>query len=317
MASTDLEKSIRTTLKTSLDLKPKEHFLVVTEASLQEYGEMIWTSSRRLTSSVLLIRYDARNSANHTLPASIYAALHTADAFVILSPHPLNEKHLTNSKKNGARFLALQNSNKGLLERTLMTNYKKISNRSRKIAELFSIGKNITLSSPAGTDASIAIPKVKGIADTGLIQKPREFSFLPAGEACLILEKNINGHIVINRIVGHKKKLSNPITLNVNAGQITQIKGKKEAEELRKSIRKFGKNGRTLYEFGIGTNDNVSFGHSAQEDEKVCGTIHLSFGQDRVTKVQGKVNPAIKGIILKPTLEIDGRVIIDKGEITV
>lgn len=284
---------------------------------MYQYGEMIWESGRKLTRSVILMRYCARNSTNHTLPAAIYAALQTADAFVILSSHPLNEKLLNDIQKDGARFLALQNSSKGLLERTLMTNYTKISNRSRKIAELLSIGKNIAITSPGGTDARVAIPKVRGIADTGLVQKPGESSFLPAGEACFILEKNINGRIVINRIAGHKKKLSTPITLNVNAGHITQIKGQKEAEGLRKSIRKFGKNGRRLHEFGIGTNDNVSFGHSAQEDEKVCGTIHLSFGQDRVTKVQGKVNPAIKGIILKPTLEIDRRVIIDKGKIMV
>lgn len=317
MASIDLDKSIRITLKNSLGIKPKEHLLIVTESSLHEFGEKLWKSGRKLTNAVTLMRYSPPNSANHKLPTSVYSALQHSDAFVILSPHPLNEKLLNDVQKNGARFLAFQNTNKELLERTLKTNYKKISNLSRKIAELFSIGRNITITSPTGTEVQVSISKNKGIAETGLVHKPKEFSFLPAGEACLNLNKNIEGRIVLDRIVGHKKKLATPITLNVNHGHVTQIKGKKEAQALRKDIRKFGKNGRNLYQIGIGTNNNVSFGHSKEEDEKVCGTIHISLGQDRVTKVKGKITPAIKGVILKPTVEIDGRMIIDKGQIAV
>ncbi|MCH8020232.1 hypothetical protein IH785_10245 [candidate division KSB1 bacterium] len=310
-----LEKSTRAVLRNCFDLKPNESLLIVTDKSLADVGETIWKTALRISKNSLLLKFS--NGTDNQLPEAVQGSLAQANACFVLTSKPLDEKTFNKARRNGSRILVLQNATGTLIERTFETNYKKINNISRKISDLFSIGKSLHLQSPSGTEARLTISRMKGIAETGVVQQAGEFASLPAGEACVILNhKHINGMVAIDRIAGIKK-LANPITLNVKEGEITQIKGGHEADELRKAIRKFGPAGRQIYEFGVGTNPGVKLGNSAQEDEKALGTIHVSFGQNKTTKVHGKMVQAIKGILLKPTLSVDGKLIVEKGRIVV
>jgi len=311
-----LEKSTRAVLRNCFDLQPNESLLIVTDKSLTDEGETIWKTALRLSKNSLLLKFS--NGSCNKLPEAVQESLVQANACFVLTSKTLDEKAFDKARQNGSRILVLQNATRTLIERTFETNYKKINNLSRKIADLFSIGKLLHLQSPSGTEARLTISRVKGIAETGMVQQAGEFASLPAGEACVILNhKYISGVVIIDRIAGSKKKRVNPITLNIKDGEITQIKGGQEADVLRKAIRKFGPAGRQIYEFGVGTNPGVKLGNSAEEDEKALGTIHISFGQNKMTKVHAKTVQAIKGILLKPTLCVDGKLIIEKGNIVV
>lgn len=311
-----LEKSTRAVLRNCLDLKPNESLLIVTDKSLADVGETIWKTALRISKNSLLLKFS--NGTDNKLPEAVQESLAQANACFVLTSKPLNEKTFDKARQNGSRVLVVQNATRTLIERTFETNYMKITNISRKISDLFSIGKSLHLQSPSGTEARLTISRVKGFAETGVVQQAGEFASLPAGEACVILNhKHISGIVTIDRVAGTKKKLVSPITLNIKEGEITQIKGGQEADELRKAIRKFGPAGRQIYEFGVGTNSCVKLGNSAQEDEKALGAIHVSFGQNKTTKVHGKMVQAIKGILLKPTLSVDGKLIVKKGKIVV
>jgi len=311
-----LEKSTRAVLRNCLGLKLNESLLIVTDKSLADVGETIWKTALRISKDSLLLKFS--NGMDNQLPEAVQGALAQANACFVLTSKSLDEQTFDKARQNGSRILVLQNATRTLIERTFETNYKKIINISRKISDLFSIGKSLHLYSPSGTEARLTISRMKGIAETGVVQQAGEFASLPAGEACVILNhKYINGVVTIDRVAGTKKKLINPITLNIKEGEITQIKGGQEADELRKAIRKFGPAGRQIYEFGVGTNPGVKLGNSAQEDEKALGTIHVSFGQNKTTKVHAKMVQAIKGILLKPTLSVDGKLIVENGKIRV
>lgn len=312
-----LQKSVRTILRNCLNLKPKENLTIVTHESLSEIGESIWTNAQKITKNLILIKYKHQNLITYKIPEIICPSLSLCNAGIIVTPYYLDEKLFDKIRRDGSRIFVVQNASQSLLERSFETDYNKVSNLSRKLADLFSIGKTLHLKSPSGTEAHISISKAKGLAETGVAQNPGEFTSFPAGEACIFLNNSLDGRITLDRIAGVKRKLAKPVILNVNKGYITQIKGQKDAEKLRKNIRKFGKNGRKIYEFGIGTNDKVVFGNSAQEDEKFSGAVHISFGKNQVTKSQGKMLQAIKGIILRPTLSIDSKLIIENGIILV
>lgn len=311
-------KSARAILRNCLNLKSGESLLIVTEESLAEVGELIWLNSKKITANAILMKFPGNNSSGYNLPSCIESSLPHANTTFILSPKNLYQKNFDHVQRKGCRIIIMQNTSKELIERTFDTNYKKVSNLSRKLADLFSIGKKLHLTSPSGTDLEIPISKIKGIAETGQVHHSGEMTNLPAGEACLnVINQGIHGRIVIDRIAGGKKKLTNPIILNLSKGHITQIKGKKEAEELRKSIRKFGKSGRKVQEFGVGTNYKVKWGDSILEDEKVLGSVHISLGQDQVTKGKKKILLAPKAILLDTTLTIDGKAILEKGNFLV
>ena len=53
------------------------------------------------------------------------------------------------------------------------------------------------------------------------------------------------------------------------------------------------------------------------EDEKVYGTVHIAFSTNTSFGGTNKADCHMDGIILKPTLYLDGRKIIDHGEFLV
>lgn len=311
-----LNRSARSILRNCLNLKSGESFLIITEESLADIGELIWAYAKRTTPNTVLMKFTHKGVNGYNLSACIHSSLLQANTTLILTPTCLYKKSFNEALKKGCRILTIQNASKALIERIFETNYKKVSNLSRKLADLFSIGKKLHLTSPTGTDLQIPISRIKGLPETGLVHAAGEITNLPAGEACLnIINEGINGKIAIDRIAGVKKKLAHPIILNINKGHVTQIKGKKEAEELRKNIRKFGKSGRKIQEFGVGTNYKVKWGDSGIEDEKVLGSVHISLGQDQATK--NKMVLALKAILLDTTLIIDGKRILEDGNFLV
>ncbi|MFQ5771990.1 MAG: hypothetical protein ACE5HX_15755 [bacterium] len=313
------EKIFRIILKNSLRTKPQESLLIIAEESLSDLGEVFWNCAKKITKYSVLIKFSYKYLNDHGLPTPIYNSLIYADSVIVLTPKIVIETLFDEARQNGTRIILLKNISKELMERSLETNYNLLANISRRLADIFTIGKTIHLTSPSGTDAKVNISSIKGFAETGLAFRAGDFTCLPAGEARVFLNKknNIEGLIVLDRITGHKKPFSKPIMLKVHQGYISQIRGDKDAEQLRKDIRIFGKSGRKINELGVGTNENVALGNSALEDEKVSGTVHIALGQNQITKIHGKITQSIKGMILNPTLTIDGKLIIEDGKILV
>jgi len=315
---THLDKIARMILKNCLDVKPHESVLIVIEESLWEFEKALWNYAKKVTKYPLLTRFSSIHLNIHKLLSPVISSFNTSDIVLFLTKKCVNVKFFDEAKRQGTRFVVLQNISQGLLERLLEANYKNISDHSRRLADIFSIGKTLYLTSRSGTDAQFSISRIKGIAETGFVHKAGEFTLLPAGEASIDLQNHdVEGHITLDRIAGHKQRFPEPIGLNVKNGHINRIKGEKEAVQLRKEIRKFGREGRKINEFGVGTNEKAMIGHSAQEDQKVMGTVYISIGQNRITKVRSKIIQPIKGLVLMPTLKIDGRLIVEDGHLRV
>ncbi|MFQ5707146.1 MAG: hypothetical protein ACE5HO_06825 [bacterium] len=315
---TPLDKAARMILKNCLGVRAKESVLIIIEDSLWALGETFWKYAKRLSKLPTLYVYSSSSLNAQAFPDILCHCLQSSEAALFLSKQLVNSELFNEARKKGTRVLVIQDASRKLLERLAKTDYDKISHQSRRIAEIFTIGKRLKLTSPSGTEASISISRIKGTAETGQVRHNGDISFLPAGQSCLVLHKDsLNGRIILDGIAGSKNAFKEPIVLNVKNGQITQIKGNKAADNLRKELRKFGKHGRTIYEIGVGTNYAIKLGHSALEDAKVLGTIHIAFGKNHVTKVRGKFNQTTKGLIKNPTLSIDGKLIIKDGKLLV
>jgi leucyl aminopeptidase (aminopeptidase T) len=310
-----LEKSARSIFRECLGLKPHESLHIVAEETLSEIANVLWKRARMSTKFAQLTLFSHQFSNYLGLPPSIYNSLGNNDCVVILSSKTISERLFDSARQKGTRILLFNNASQNIFEQLLQVNFNKVATLSRRLADIFSIGKNLVMQSPSGTNAKIKLAKTKGKANTGLAKESGQLTTLPAGEACVALSNNVDGEIVLDRIVGQNKALNKLITLKVRNGAITQVKGAQEAELLRKALRKYGNAGRKLHELGIGTNDQVSFGRSLPEDEKVYGTAHIAVGEYQITKVHGKIIQAIKGVILKPTILIDGRKILEDGNI--
>lgn len=89
------------------------------------------------------------------------------------------------------------------------------------------------------------------------------------------------------------------------------------ANRLIKILKAAGPKAYNLAEFGIGTNPKARLIGNVLEDEKVLGTCHVAFGDN--STFGGKVLAGIHvdGILLKPTIKLDGKTVMEKGRLKI
>ena len=112
-------------------------------------------------------------------------------------------------------------------------------------------------------------------------------------------------------------KVLKPLKLFVKNGYVTKIEGDKKADALKKLIKPFGKPAKNIAELGIGTNYRAKIVGSVLEDEKVLGTVHMAIGDNKSMGGKVSVPSHLDGILLKPTLKIDNRVVMKDGVLKV
>jgi leucyl aminopeptidase (aminopeptidase T) len=89
------------------------------------------------------------------------------------------------------------------------------------------------------------------------------------------------------------------------------------AAELRSLLEKHGREAFAVAELGIGTNEAAQLTGNVLEDEKILGTIHVAIGDNHTFGGTIRVSSHQDGIVLAPTLSIDGRTILEAGNLLV
>jgi len=79
-------------------------------------------------------------------------------------------------------------------------------------------------------------------------------------------------------------------------------------------LNEYGKLACNIAELGIGTNDQAILSGRVLEDEKVMGTVHIALGNNFGFGGTCQVPMHLDGILLSPTLTIDGQVVIKDGK---
>ena len=68
-----------------------------------------------------------------------------------------------------------------------------------------------------------------------------------------------------------------------------------------------GELGTNLAELGIGTSDRAKLTGNVLEDEKILGTVHVAFGASAAIGGTVSVPVHLDGVVLEPSLEVDGK----------
>jgi leucyl aminopeptidase (aminopeptidase T) len=312
-----LEKAARIAVRKCVAVKKGETALIVTDQPLRKIGRLLWEACRQSGAEALFTEIIPRKTSGEEPPAAVALLMKKADAILIPTSKSLSHtKARRDACKAGARCATLPGITADTMRRTLNADYEKIAKLSIKLAKILTRGSTAKVTNTAGTDLHMSIKGRKGHPDTGLVHKPGDFSNLPAGEAYLApVEGTAQGVIVIDGCIGETGVLRKPITMKVQAGYVTSISGGVQVKILRRAIQGLGKEARNIAELGIGANHKARVVGSSLEDEKVLGTVHIAMGDN--ASMGGKISVAshLDAILLKPTLTIDGRLIMKKGRL--
>ena len=138
---------------------------------------------------------------------------------------------------------------------------------------------------------------------------------LPAGEAFIApIEISGEGSIVFDGALAGYGMLREPLRVTVSGGYAIEAAGE-AAKWLLRTLDEGGPTGRLIAELGIGTNPQATLTGHILEDEKVVGTAHLAFGTSASIGGANVSAVHIDGILLQPTIELDGRPLIRDGEL--
>jgi leucyl aminopeptidase (aminopeptidase T) len=205
-----------------------------------------------------------------------------------------------------------------MMLRCMNADYQAIAERSKKLVEILEKGSELRVTSPAGTDIILHRGNRRAHASTGLLPNPGDWGNLPSGETYFApMEGSSQGVIVFDGSMAGIGKLKQPIEIVVRDGFAVEIKGGPDAEKLNALVDKYGQPARNIAELGIGTNDQAKITGLILEDEKVMGTVHIALGDNMSMGGTVSVQSHLDGLIKKPTVYLDGRVIMEKGKLLI
>jgi leucyl aminopeptidase (aminopeptidase T) len=104
-----------------------------------------------------------------------------------------------------------------------------------------------------------------------------------------------------------------PIRVEVRDGMAVSVTGGREAARLREMMDAAGAQARNVAELGVGTNESARITGTILEDEKILGTVHVAFGNNVSMGGTVAVPFHLDGVVLRPTLRVDGELLLDGG----
>ena len=312
----DEQAMVDNVMRQCLAVARGDRVVVVTDPPQQPLGELFYAGALRHARDVKLLVMPVAERHGSEPPPAIADAMRTAA--VCLLPTSMSLTHTrarTAATAAGARVASMPSITYEMALRTLAADYSSIARASEELATILSSGAEVTLTSPGGCDLTFSAVDRDGHADTGHFTQPGDMGNLPAGEAFIApVEGTATGIVVIDAAsIVPEAPLGPPTRIRVRDGLAVQVEGT-GAAHLEAVFAELGDAARNIAELGIGTNPAARLSGNILESEKVAGTAHVALGASR--HIGGTVDVPFHqdGVIARPTIRVDGRVIVREGQ---
>lgn len=182
-----------------------------------------------------------------------------------------------------------------------------------------------------GVDGRVFVPPLPGpdfdpyaivdwARDEGRQGSSLLFYLFPTGELNVPpIEGSANGKLVIDLTMHHFGRLQTPIELTIADGRVVAIDGGAEAHQLARYLEQHGDENAYMCpaEASVGVNRRALVRGIQREDKNIFGAMHFGLGTN--IDVGGTVASRIHmdGVVLQPTLYVDGGPRMRDGEFLV
>ncbi len=181
--------------------------------------------------------------------------------------------------------------------------------RQEKLGNRLSNGREVRITSPAGTDLRLRI-------DRRPVHLDRDG--LPRGEVYVApWEDSAYGTAVIDCAFIHGRPAEN-LRLAFRGGRVAAVDASKptQAEAIRKVLAVSTGDKDVIAEFAIGLNPAVNQAvGDIRLDEKIAGSVHIAIGANDFFGGQNRSNLHLDLVMLKPTVILDGAILVDIGQL--
>jgi aminopeptidase len=202
--------------------------------------------------------------------------------------------------------------------RSLLLDYQELRRRADQVAAALEDADWVHLTSPKGTDMRMRITGRPLDKDIGVVTDDAKLSNLPAGEVCLAPhEDDAEGTVVFDLAFWNGTRIED-LEVAFENGVARPVKAATGFETFAGVLANATGAGDVIGELGIGLNPEVGepCGYMLT-DEKILGTVHIAVGDNRML---GGVNDSSLHwdlLVMRPTVEVDGRPLMIDGRLTV
>lgn len=318
-----LMKGAMIAVRDCMGVQPGEQVLVVTDTGKLSIAESFFLALHALGVDGTMMVMTPRSHHAEEPPKEVKAALCTCDVALLVTTMSLTHTRARmEATEKGVRVASMPGVTEDMLTIGAMTaDYHKVSELSWKITRILEEGREVIITTDRGTNLRMSISGRKpGMPpDDGLYRERGRWGNLPAGEAYIApVEESVEGLAVIDGSMSPLGVLGEPIRLEIVRGKVVSIEGGREAQALSRFLEGLGDpNAYYVGELGIGTNEKARVTGNILEDEKAFHTVHIALGMnlDMGGRIDSKTHN--DGIIVNPTVVVDGKVIMDRGVFTI
>lgn len=298
--------------------QPGENVVIVTDPETQAVAQPLHAAAAAIGAHPVTCLMATRSRHGEEPPAPVARALAAADLFFV--PVRISITHTRAVKEAvaaGARGLVLTDFRPEMLAHGgIEADFAAQAPLCRKLAEIFHQGRQVHLTTPAGTDLYLDAAGRRGNALTGIVSRG-QFSTIPTIEANFSpCEGSAQGRIVADASIPYAGigLLAEPVRAEVDRGSITAISGGAQAMMLREILaEQQDPNVYNIAELGVGLNPAARLCGLMLEDEGVLGVVHIGIGTS--ITLGGTVQARLHYDLLMhaATLTVDGRTVLRQG----
>jgi leucyl aminopeptidase (aminopeptidase T) len=336
-----IEETVVEMLKTNLALKGGETLLVLTDVpSAQDWTSRDTREITKMMETSLLAKevaaiakewyadsptefypYPALGRSGAELPKEIEEKMIASDVVIAITTYSLTHTEAReNACRAGSRIASMPGFSPEMFYAggVMSVDYAKMREESKRIAEAISRSDKAVIHSPGGTDIELTIKGREPVSSLGDLSQKGTAGNLPGGEVYVApVEGTAHGRVVIEK--KWDSTLPEDMILIFKAGRVADLLGGGNVGDHYRTILSCEKNEephlsrRNCAEFGVGLNPNAKRPDNVLEAEKIRGTVHIAIGDNSHFGGTVKADIHQDFVIFKPTVEFDGKVIIEDG----
>jgi len=309
-------KGARVAVEVCMGVKPEETVLVMTDTGKVMLAEAFAYAASALGATTVITVMRPLSRSGLEPPKPVAEAMKAAD--VVLIPTSTSFSHTDarrEASKNGVRIASMPGITEDMMSvGGLTADYYEVERLTNTVSDMLDKGKTVEISTPSGTNLTMSIEGRTCLRDTGIYHKPPNmWGNLPAGEACLApVEGTTQGILAVDSM---GNVVTQPVHVTIKDGWAVKFEGP-DAKKLESLLRRGDENAFNVGELGVGTNAKARLTGVVLEDEKVLGTVHVALG-DNSSYPGGhcKSNIHMDGILLSPTVKVDGVLLMKDGKL--
>lgn len=306
------------------NVKHGERVVIVTDTSEPlEIGLSMMEAANELGAEPVILTMNPV-APGGDLPFIINEALKDADYIIApttTSIYHSRGMHIAHEEPYNSRAVAISECTVNMMTAGGVTaDFKAIRPIVYEIGKVFTEGKKIKITTPAGTCLEASIENRDGYCNTAMADKPGMIEGFPTIEVFIApVEESINGVIVCDASCsGGVGIIKEPIKLTIENGRATKIEGGEQANKLASIVATVGKpEAYQIAEMAIGLNPKSRITGFINEDEGKYGTCHCAIGSNAGFGGINDVPLHIDMVQYNPTVTIDDIVIEKDGKLII